>query len=97
MSKTNVAMSATNCSFTCNLSTTNFQKPSGVGFGCVADNVFNVFLVSYVLDTNSDVNPELEKSRTFSVREICRAHQIRKMLVAVCPRLERKCTMDWFS
>ncbi len=53
MSKTNVAVFATNCSFTLsrryyrrlvgNLSTTNFWKPSGVGFGCVADNVFNYY------------------------------------------------------
>ncbi len=70
MSKINVAMSATNCSFTLgrrhNLSMTNFQKLSGVSFGCVADNVFNVFLFLYMLDTNNDVNPELEKSQSLS-------------------------------
>ncbi len=53
MSKTNVAVYATNCSFTLgrrycwrpvgNLSTTNFWKPSGVGFGRVTDNVFNYY------------------------------------------------------
>ncbi len=64
MFKTNVAMSATNCSFT--LGRQHCQQPvygkfpetSGVGFGCVADNVFNVFLVLYMWDTNNDVNPE---------------------------------------
>ncbi len=30
--------------FVGDLSTINFRKPSGVGLGCVADNVFNVFL-----------------------------------------------------
>ncbi len=76
-----------------NLSITNFWKPSGVGFGCVAYNVFNVFLVLYVWDTNNDINPELEKSQTLSVHDICRAHQLQKMLVTVCRRLECKCTI----
>ncbi len=73
---------------------TNFRKPSGVGFGCVAGNVFDVFLVLYMSDTNNEVNPELEKSRTFSVHDICRAHQIWKMLATVCCRLKCKCTMN---
>ncbi len=48
--KTNVTISATSCSFTLgrrlvgNMSTINFQKPSGVGFGCVSDSVLNLFL-----------------------------------------------------
>ncbi len=66
---------------------------SGVSFGCVADNIFNVFLVLYMSDTNNDVNPELEKSRTFSVRDICSAHQIQKMLATVCCRHECKRTI----
>ncbi len=74
-----------------NLSATNFRKPRSVGFGCVADNVFNVFLVLYVSDTNNDVNPGLEKSRTFSFYDICHAHQIRKMLATVCHQLQCKC------
>ncbi len=54
MSKTNVAISATNGSFTLgrNMFTTNFWKPSGVGFGCVSDNVFNLFLARTRISSN---------------------------------------------
>ncbi len=78
MSKTNVAMYVTNCSFT--LGRRHSWKPVYNKFPeteWCADNVFNVFLVLYMSNTNNDVNPELEKSRTFSIRDICRVHYIR--------------------
>ncbi len=66
MFKTNVAISATNCSFTLgrwhcgrpvgNISVTNFRKPSDVGFGCVSDNVFNLFLARTRISSNKKKN-----------------------------------------
>ncbi len=35
-----------------NMSTTNFRKPCGVGFRCVSDNVFNLFLARTRISSN---------------------------------------------
>ncbi len=81
MSKTNVAMSATNCSFT--LGRRHCRQPVYDKFPeaewcwfqmCLRQCLQCIF--GFVHVGYNDVNPKLEKSRTFSVHDICRAHQI---------------------